>query len=565
MKKYIIIFMAIILFSSFAFGQKLTLHFLDGHIDTVLLNDETQMYFVDTNTSVTRLSSPVNGERSVAQNPRFSWQHIPNKEFEFILSLHDTFNDTLLHVNHIDTNEYQCNITLNIQTRYYWKVRIQGEELWTAAWYFDTYAPLAPNKLISLALLPADDLGSVQLKTRHNSEIDSFMVVCSFDGISFSDTTYCDTSDMIINSLAADSCYYMKIAGVNAAGVGPLSEMLAVSVTTVEQPVLIVNGFDRTTAGNSLDFIRQHAEAVLANGYTFVSATNEALTDGLLSFPFYSDLIYILGEESTIDETFSVAEQDIFKNYLKNGGKVFISGAEIAWDIDYKGSALDKNFCHEFLHLAYAQDAPNNATGTYYNVKASGDTIFSDLSSFSFDNGTHGTYDVRYPDVFTPLNDARAFLKYTGCSTGAAGIVFEGMFPGGSQDGKIMVLGFPFETIYPAEKRNALMSKFFQFSEFGLAIDNAIDIPQEHCLNQNYPNPFNPVTAISFQLANFGNVDLSIYDMRGSLIEVLFDGNSDAGHYEIMWNASNVATGMYICVMRVDNVIVTSRKMLLIK
>jgi len=133
MKKYIIILIVIVLFSSSAYGQKLTLHFLDGHIDTLLFSDDIQLYFTDTNTCVTRLRMPVNGERSVAQNPRFSWQHVPNKEFEFILSLHDTFNDTLLHVNHIDTNEYQCDITLNIQTRYYWKVRIQGEELWTAA------------------------------------------------------------------------------------------------------------------------------------------------------------------------------------------------------------------------------------------------------------------------------------------------------------------------------------------------------------------------------------------------------------------------------------------------
>jgi len=565
MKKYIIILIAIVLFSSSAYGQKLTLHFLDGHIDTVLLNDETQMYFVDTNTSVTRLSSPVNGERSVAQNPRFSWQHIPNKEFEFILSLHDTFNDTLLHVTHIDTNEYQCNITLNIQTRYYWKVRIQGEELWTAAWYFDTYAPLAPDKLISLALLPADDLGSVQLKTRHNSEIDSFMVVCSFDGISFSDTTYCDTSDMIINSLAVDSCYYMKIAGVNAAGVGPLSEMLAVSVTTVEQPVLIVNAFDRTTTGNSLDFICQHAEAVLKNGYTLVSASNEALTDGLLSFPFYSNIIYILGEESTVDETFSDAEQDVIENYLKAGGKVFISGAEIAWDLDYRGSVSDKVFCHNFLHIAYAQDAPNNATGTYYNVNVVGDTVFSDLSSFAFDNGTHGTYDVRYPDVFTSLNDAQAFLKYTGCNVGAAGIVFEGMFPGGSQEGKIMVLGFPFETVYPEEKRNSLMRVFFQFSVFGLDVTDENGLPTEHCLNQNYPNPFNPITTISFQLSAFGNLDLSIYDVGGVLVEQLINEYTDAGRYQIKWDASHLASGVYMCALRIDNVMVDTKKLMLLK
>ncbi len=565
MKNNIIIILLVVSMLSFAYAQNMTLHFDDGSVDTVQVIEEFQMYFSDTTNTVTRLQAPVNGARNLTQQPEFSWQHIPGKEFELMISSNNTFDDTLYHFTHIDTNSFLCGTSLSVQTRYYWKLRIHGEELWTAPWYFTTYMPSLPEKVSSWALLPSDSYGSIQLKTYYLSEVDSFMVIYGFDGLSFSDTSHCDISDMFIGGLDADSCYYMKIAAVNGAGTGPLSEVLAISVMTVEQPVLIVNGFDRTTAGNTLNFIRQHAEAVLANGYTLVSATNEALTDGLLSFPFYSDLIYILGEESTADETFSAAEQDIFKNYLKSGGKVFVSGAEITWDLDNKGSASDKAFCHNFLHMAYAQDAPNNATGTYYNVNVVGDTVFSDLSSFSFDNGTHGTYDVRYPDVFTPLNDARAFLKYTGCSTGAAGIVFEGMFPGGSQIGRIMVLGFPFETVYPEEKRNSLMRKFFQFSEFGLDVTDESGMPTEHCLNQNYPNPFNPVTTISFQLSTFSNVDLSIYDMRGSLIEMLFDGNSDAGHYEIMWNASNVATGMYICVMKVDNVIVTSRKMLLIK
>ncbi|MCF7832654.1 MAG: hypothetical protein K9N05_03630 [Candidatus Marinimicrobia bacterium] len=382
MKKTIIIFLLLAAILSVTFAQNMTLHFTNGTIDTVQLDDGFQLYFSDTVNTVARLQAPVNGARNVAQRPEFSWRHVPGREFELLISDDDAFSDTLYHFTHIDTNSYVCEITLNVQTRYYWKIRIHGEELWTASWYFTTYMPSFPEKIYSLALLPADSFGSIQLKTHYPAEVDSFMVIYGFDGLSFSDTAYCDTADMFINGLDADSCYYMKVAAVNGAGTGPLSDVLAISVSTVVQPVLIVNGFDRTTAGNSHDFIRQHAEAVLAQGYTLVSATNDALTDGLLSFPYYSELIYILGEESTADETFSNAEQDIIENYLTSGGKVFISGAEIAWDIDYKGSVSDKAFCHNYLHLAYAQNAPNNATATYYNVNVVGDTIFSDLSSF---------------------------------------------------------------------------------------------------------------------------------------------------------------------------------------
>ncbi|MEA2076602.1 MAG: T9SS type A sorting domain-containing protein [Candidatus Marinimicrobia bacterium] len=565
MKKSIIFILLIISMLSTAYAQNMTLHFNNGSIDTVQLVEDFQMYFSDTTSTVARLQTPVNGARNVTQQPEFSWQHVQGKEFELLISGNNTFTDTLYHFTHIDTNSFLCETFLSVQTRYYWKVRIHGEELWTAPWYFNTYMPALPEKIASFALLPSDTWKSISIKTAYNSEIDSFLVVYGFDGISFSDSSYCDSMDMSIHDLNADSCYYMKIAGMNGAGIGPLSEVLAISVSTVEDPVLIVNGFDRLTAGNSLDFIRQHARAVLDLGYTLVSGTNEALRDGLLSFPFYSSLIYILGEESTVDETFNNEEQDIIEDYLKNGGNLFVSGAEIAWDLDYKGSVADKAFCHDYLHMAYAQDAPNNASGTYYNVQATGDTIFSDLTSFSFDNGTHGTYNVRYPDVIRPLNDAGTFLTYTACNAGAAGIVYQGVFPGGSTEGKVMVLGFPFETVYPESNRNAIMREFFQFVEYGLAIQDEIMIPTEHRLFQNYPNPFNPGTAISYELSAVSNMNISVYNMRGALIEQLINGHIDAGRYEIIWNASHLATGVYLCVMRVDNVVVDTRKMLLLK
>lgn len=214
--------------------------------------------------------------------------------------------------------------------------------------------------------------------------------------------------------------------------------------------------------------------------------------------------------------------------------------------------------------MAYRQDAPNGAIGTYYNVQAVGDTIFSDLNSFAFDNGTHGTYNVRYPDVYTPLNDARMFLKYTGCNTGAAGIVFEGMFPGGSSEGKLMVLGFPFETVYPEEARNAIMREFFQFSEQGLDVVD-VAIPNEHRLLPNYPNPFNPSTTIGYQLSAISKIELTIFDLNGKKIDTLIDKTQSSGVYELTWDAGLLAAGAYICVLKVDDEIVDSHKMILIK
>ena len=60
-----------------------------------------------------------------------------------------------------------------------------------------------------------------------------------------------------------------------------------------------------------------------------------------------------------------------------------------------------------------------------------------------------------------------------------------------------------------------------------------------------YPNPFNSVTTIAYDLPNDGAVNLSIYNLRGALIEELETGFKNAGSYKISWEAGNLASGLY--------------------
>ncbi len=90
-------------------------------------------------------------------------------------------------------------------------------------------------------------------------------------------------------------------------------------------------------------------------------------------------------------------------------------------------------------------------------------------------------------------------------------------------------------------------------------------IPAVYALEQNYPNPFNPSTVIEFSLPeNVGNVQLSIYNALGEKVAELVNTALTAGKYQYLWNASNVATGMYIYELRTDN-FVSVKKMMLLK
>ena len=76
--------------------------------------------------------------------------------------------------------------------------------------------------------------------------------------------------------------------------------------------------------------------------------------------------------------------------------------------------------------------------------------------------------------------------------------------------------------------------------------DEIAGIPEEYDLNQNYPNPFNPTTTIEYSLPQSGDVSLIVYNLLGQEVAKLVNGKLDAGYHEVTWDASNMASGVYI-------------------
>ncbi|MFZ5519388.1 MAG: FG-GAP-like repeat-containing protein [Candidatus Zhuqueibacterota bacterium] len=96
------------------------------------------------------------------------------------------------------------------------------------------------------------------------------------------------------------------------------------------------------------------------------------------------------------------------------------------------------------------------------------------------------------------------------------------------------------------------------------------DLPLTYALNQNYPNPFNQQTTIHFSLRDADRAQLIVYDERGCSVRTLVDENKSAGNYVAFWDGKNnlgesVASGMYICVLKIGKSVLLSRRMLLIK
>jgi hypothetical protein len=71
-------------------------------------------------------------------------------------------------------------------------------------------------------------------------------------------------------------------------------------------------------------------------------------------------------------------------------------------------------------------------------------------------------------------------------------------------------------------------------------------LPQEFALHQNYPNPFNASTAISYELRAASFVSLKVYDTAGRLVTELVNGWREAGAHEVIFDGSNLASGVYL-------------------
>ena len=94
--------------------------------------------------------------------------------------------------------------------------------------------------------------------------------------------------------------------------------------------------------------------------------------------------------------------------------------------------------------------------------------------------------------------------------------------------------------------------------------EEAAVFPKYHLLIQNYPNPFNPVTTLEYELSTSSKVLLTIYNLLGEEVARLIDSNQDAGNYQISWDASNFASGVYFYRLKIIDFVQT-RKMVLLK
>ncbi len=257
--------------------------------------------------------------------------------------------------------------------------------------------------------------------------------------------------------VAPDALVFARIAAKNAGGLSFPSEVVgARRAASGSAPVLVVNAFDRLDSGllvptttrvgavkrmnllqmNAFNGVVAHGEAIDAAGWPFESVSDEVFDQ--LDLRRARLVVWVAGEESTADESFSRAQQDKLRGFVAGGGALWATGAEVLWDLDARGDASDKAFAAEVLGATLeSDDAGTNL--------ANGAGLLEGVAALDFGLEEGGAYPVEWPDVLT---SSRAVIVRYGNGK-AAGVLGD----------RVSVWGFPFEAIADPAARAAAVER----------------------------------------------------------------------------------------------------------
>lgn len=421
--------------------------------------------------------------------------------------------------------------------------------------------------------LTADATGTVSITVKEDADALSYEFFVSIDGENYRSLGTSSTPSMEFSSAGSDSIYYFKVKSGNSFGGSKESEVLAVAIGSGLK-ILIVNGFDReegVVPSNSHDYVIAYAKSLRAAGYSFDSASNEAVESGSAKLPEYDVGIWITGSESEEDISLSAVEQVRIMRLLENGGSLFISGSNIGYDLVKRGSSADRDFYTDYLKAEYISDDAGNGVHILGILPGSSESIFSGIGTFQVDDGSFGSYNVDSPDGILPLMDGSSveLLRYTAVdlvTMGGAGIAYKGVFGNSTEVGGIIYLSFPFETIIETVVRDSLMKLSMAYLTSGASGPGT---PTDFRLSQNYPNPFNPATRIEFNLLESGKTQLTVYDIMGRTVAILIDELLPSGGHFIEWDGIDntgrkVSSGVYFYLLKGEG-FRESRKMVFLR
>ena len=220
-------------------------------------------------------------------------------------------------------------------------------------------------------------------------------------------------------------------------------------------------------AGNTHDFPFVHGRAIVKSGYSFVSCSRAAVENGDVNILDYKLVDLILGEQketlwgndsnSCKYRTFSVNLQRELRRYVSAGGALFVSGAYVASDnwLSVNATKADRQFVKDVLKVEWRADRATQ-NGELKAVYAPNNTSFEGEYRF-VQYLNEDIYAVESPDAIVPVGEnAYTVVRYSQNNNSAV-VAYSG------EDYRVVVCGFPFETLATEEMQEQFMLQVIEF------------------------------------------------------------------------------------------------------
>ncbi len=312
-----------------------------------------------------------------------------------------------------------------------------------------------------------------------------------------------------------------------------------------EKKYLIVDGYNRdygsaSWQGDGNPFAVIYGLALNNTNSSFESVKNSEVISGEVKLENYYGVIWYDGDESTVDETFNSTEQALIKKYLEQGGRLFVNGSEIGWDLYHRGSSADIDFYKNYFKAIYNADDAN----TDVAVGQEG-TVFGGLT-FNFGQ----TYTEDYPDVISPNGGSSICLKYNNGK--GAGVSYTGKFGSSSKTGKLIYFAFGPESTADDSVFFRIIDGVVNYFGGNSSVANNSIQPNNFKLFNPYPNPFgkssssgSSTATISFSISMPTRINIAVYNSLGQRVTVLTNSKMLPGNHLIRFNANGLASGVY--------------------
>ncbi len=208
--------------------------------------------------------------------------------------------------------------------------------------------------------------------------------------------------------------------------------------------------------GNNFDFSYVHGLSIRDAGYSFVSVSDESVIDDSPELSPYCLVDYLAGEERStyMPKNDSVCHYQVWpdsmlnvlEKYLRNGGRLFVTGAHIASDSHFQ---QQDSVVGSLLKFKW-RTSNASRLGQFYSM----DPEFAGMSDqFRFNTVIDPfLYTVEGADALEPVDSTAITLLRYAENNMSAGVAFRGEYG-------VVAMGFPFETIVDREMRDIIMKK----------------------------------------------------------------------------------------------------------